>query len=212
MRGIRVADAKAKPLWTQLWLLVLVAIAAGAVLGWLQPALGVQLKPLGDGFIALIRMMIGPVVFCTVVHGIASMGDLTKAGRIGLKALIYFEVVSTFALVLGLLAGHLLHPGVGFVAQPAATAGLKTVSGFVQKAQGDGVAQHLLAIIPTTFFDAFAKGDLLQVLLVSILTGVAIPHAGKGGQLASSPSWCGWRRSGRWEPWPIRWAPSGPRP
>jgi aerobic C4-dicarboxylate transport protein len=183
MRGIRVADAKAKPLWTQLWLLVLVAIAAGAVLGWLQPALGVQLKPLGDGFIALIRMMIGPVVFCTVVHGIASMGDLTKAGRIGLKALVYFEVVSTFALVLGLLAGHLLHPGVGFVAQPAATAGLKTVSGFVQKAQGDGVAQHLLAIIPTTFFDAFAKGDLLQVLLVSILTGVAIPHAGKGGQL-----------------------------
>ena len=177
------ADAKAKPLWTQLWLLVLVAIAAGAVLGWLQPALGVQLKPLGDGFIALIRMMIGPVVFCTVVHGIASMGDLTKAGRIGLKALLYFEVVSTFALVLGLVAGHLLHPGVGFVAQPAAAAGLKTVSGFVQKAQGDGVAQHLLNIIPTTFFDAFAKGDLLQVLLVSILTGVAIPHAGKGGQL-----------------------------
>ena len=177
------ADAKAKPLWTQLWLLVLVAIAAGAVLGWLEPALGVQLKPLGDGFIALIRMMIGPVVFCTVVHGIASMGDLTKAGRIGLKALLYFEVVSTFALILGLLAGHLLHPGVGFVAQPAAAAGLKTVSGFVQKAQGDGVAQHLLAIIPTTFFDAFAKGDLLQVLLVSILTGVAIPHAGKGGQL-----------------------------
>jgi aerobic C4-dicarboxylate transport protein len=178
-----VADAKAKPLWTQLWLLVLVAIAAGVVIGWLQPALGVQLKPLGDGFIALIRMMIGPVVFCTVVHGIASMGDLTKAGRIGLKALLYFEVVSTFALILGLLAGHLLHPGVGFVAQPAAAAGLKTVSGFVQKAQGDGIAQHLLTIIPTTFFDAFAKGDLLQVLLVSILTGVAIPHAGKGGQM-----------------------------
>jgi aerobic C4-dicarboxylate transport protein len=178
-----VADAKAKPLWTQLWLLVLVAIAAGAVLGWLQPALGVQLKPLGDGFIALIRMMIGPVVFCTVVHGIASMGDLTKAGRIGLKALLYFEVVSTFALILGLLAGHLLHPGVGFVAQPAAAAGMKTVSGFVQKAQGDGIVQHLLGIIPTTFFDAFAKGDLLQVLLVSILTGVAIPHAGKGGQM-----------------------------
>ena len=171
-----------KALWRQLWLQVLVAIAAGAVLGWLYPALGVQLKPLGDGFIALIRMMIGPVVFCTVVHGIASMGDLKKAGRIGLKAILYFEVVSTLALGIGLAAGHLLHPGVGFVAQPAA-AGVKAVSGFVQKAQADGVVAHLLNIIPTTFVDAFSKGDLLQVLLVSILTGVAIPHAGKGGKV-----------------------------
>lgn len=172
----------AKPLWKQLWLQVLIAIAIGAAIGWLKPDLGVALKPLGDGFVALIRMMIGPVVFCTVVHGIASMGDLGKAGRIGLKAILYFEVVSTLALVLGLAAGHLLHPGVGFVAQPAA-AGLKTVEGFVQKAHADGVAQHLLAIIPTTFFDAFAKGDLLQVLLVAILTGVAIPRAGEGGQV-----------------------------
>ena len=175
-------EAKGQPWWRQLWLQVLAAIVAGAVLGWLNPALGVQLKPLGDGFIALIRMMIGPVVFCTVVHGIASMGDLRKAGRIGLKALLYFEAVSTIALAIGLVAGHLLHPGLGFVASPAA-AGLKTVSGYVQKAQGDGVVQHLLAIIPTTVFDAFAKGDLLQVLLVSILTGAAIPHAGKGGQM-----------------------------
>ncbi len=171
----------ARPLWAQLWLQVLVAIALGVLVGWLAPGLGVQLKPLGDGFVALIRMMIGPVIFCTVAHGIAAMGDLRKAGRIGLKALFYFEAVSTLALVIGLLAGHLLHPGVGFVAQPAA-AGLKTVSGFVAKAKDDGVAAHLLAIIPTTFFDAFAKGDLLQVLLVSILTGAAIPHAGKGGQ------------------------------
>jgi aerobic C4-dicarboxylate transport protein len=170
-----------KALWRQLWLQVLVAIAAGAVLGWLYPALGVQLKPLGDAFIALIRMMIGPVVFCTVVHGIASMGDLKKAGRIGLKAILYFEVVSTLALGIGLAAGHLLHPGVGFVAQPAA-AGVTAVSGFVQKAQADGVVAHLLNIIPVTFVDAFSKGDLLQVLLVSILTGVAIPHAGAGGR------------------------------
>jgi aerobic C4-dicarboxylate transport protein len=170
-----------KPLWRQLYAQVLVAIAAGAVLGWLDPALGVQLKPLGDGFIALIRMMIGPVIFCTVVHGIASMGDLGKAGRIGLKAILYFEAVSTLALGIGLLAGHLLHPGVGFVAQPAAT-GLKAVSGFVEKAHQDGVVAHLLNIIPATYLDAFAKGDLLQVLLVSILTGVAIPHAGAGGR------------------------------
>jgi aerobic C4-dicarboxylate transport protein len=169
------------PLWRQLWLHVLIAIVIGAVLGWLNPALGIQLKPLGDAFIALIRMMIGPVIFCTVVHGIASMGDLGKAGRIGLKALFYFEVVSTLALGIGLAAGHLLHPGVGFVAQPAAT-GLKAVGGFVEKAHADGVVQHLLNIIPTTFVDAFAKGDLLQVLLVSILTGVAIPHAGPGGK------------------------------
>jgi aerobic C4-dicarboxylate transport protein len=170
-----------RPPWKQLWLQVLAAIVAGAVLGWLDPTLGVQLKPLGDGFIALIRMMIGPVIFCTVVHGIASMGDLGKAGRIGLKALIYFEAVSTLALGIGLVAGHLLHPGVGFVAQPAA-AGLKAVGGFVEKAHQDGVVAHLLNIIPTTFVDAFAKGDLLQVLLVSILTGAAIPHAGAGGR------------------------------
>jgi aerobic C4-dicarboxylate transport protein len=175
------AKVEGKALWRQLWLQVLAAITAGAVLGWLYPALGVQLKPLGDGFIALVRMMIGPVVFCTVVHGIASMGDLKKAGRIGLKAILYFEVVSTLALAIGLMAGHLLHPGVGFVAQPAA-AGVKTVSTFVQKAQADGVVAHLLNIIPVTFVDAFTKGDLLQVLLVSILTGVAIPHAGAGGK------------------------------
>jgi aerobic C4-dicarboxylate transport protein len=174
-------QAAKQPWWSQLWLQVLVAIAAGVAVGWADPALGVQLKPLGDAFVALIRMLIGPVIFCTVVHGIASMGDLRKAGRIGLKALLYFEVVSSLALVLGLLAGHLLQPGVGFVAQPAA-AGVKAVSGFVEKAHAQGVVEHLLAIIPTTFVDAFAKGDLLQVLLVAILTGVAIPQAGEGGQ------------------------------
>jgi aerobic C4-dicarboxylate transport protein len=174
-------QAARKPWWSQLWLQVLVAIAAGVAIGWVDPALGVQLKPLGDAFVALIRMLIGPVIFCTVVHGIASMGDLRKAGRIGLKALFYFEVVSSLALLLGLLAGHLLQPGVGFVAQPA-VAGAKAVSGFVEKARAQGVVEHLLAIIPTTYVDSFAKGDLLQVLLVAVLTGVAIPQAGAGGQ------------------------------
>ena len=179
--GGAVQTTKSKALWRQLWLQVLVAIAIGAVIGWLDPELGVKLKPFGDAFIALIRMLIGPVIFCTVVHGIASMGDLKKAGRIGLKALLYFEVVSTLALAIGLIAGHVLQPGVGFVAQPAAT-GVKAVTGFVEKAQADGVVAHLLNIIPTTFVDAFTRGDLLQVLLVSILTGVAIPHAGAGGK------------------------------
>ncbi len=179
--GGAVQTTKKTALWRQLWLQVLVAIALGAVIGWLNPTLGVKLKPFGDAFIALIRMLIGPVIFCTVVHGIASMGDLKKAGRIGLKALLYFEVVSSLALVIGLVAGHILQPGVGFVATPAA-AGAKAVTGFVEKAQADGIVAHLLNIIPTTFVDAFTKGDLLQVLLVSILTGVAIPHAGAGGK------------------------------
>jgi aerobic C4-dicarboxylate transport protein len=141
----------------------------------------VSLKPLGDGFISLIKMMIGPVIFCPVVHGIGSMRDLKKIGRVGIKTLFYFEAVSTLALGLGLLVGELLQPGRGFNIDPA-TLDPNAVAGYVHRAQEDGIVAHLLAIIPETFIGAFAKGDLLQVLLVSILTGFAISHLGDLGE------------------------------
>ncbi len=154
----------------------------GVLVGYYFPDAGKAMKPLGDGFIALIRMMIAPVIFCTVVHGIASMSDLKKIGRIGVKTLFYFEVVSTFALALGLLVGELAHPGSGFNIDPASL-DPKAVSSYVTRAKEDSLVGHLLAIIPPdSFFGALARGDLLQVLLVSILTGFAISMMGEAGE------------------------------
>jgi aerobic C4-dicarboxylate transport protein len=141
----------------------------------------VAMKPLGDGFIQLIKMMIAPVIFCTVVHGIASMSDLTKVGRVGLKALIYFEVVSTLALAIGLIVGEIAQPGAGFNIDPASL-DPKAVATYVTKAKEEGIIAHLMAIIPKSFFDALAGGDLLQVLLISILTGFAVSRLGALGE------------------------------
>ncbi len=163
-----------------LYLQVLIAIALGIALGVLAPQTGAAMKPLGDAFVALIRMMIAPVIFCTVVHGIATMGDLSRVGRVGLKALVYFEVVSTLALAIGILVGDLLHPGVGFDIDPAKL-NTQAISTYVTAAKQDSISAHLLAIIPGSFFDAFAKGDLLQVLLVSILSGIAVSRMGATG-------------------------------
>ncbi|MBY9051514.1 cation:dicarboxylase symporter family transporter, partial [Pseudomonas fluorescens] len=149
---------------------VLIAIALGVLIGYFYPDLGKALKPLGDGFIALIKMMIAPVIFCTVVHGISSMGDLKRVGRVGLKSLIYFETVSTVALAIGLLVGEILQPGNGFNIDPA-TIDPKSVATYVSKAHEDGIVAHLMAIIPDSYVGAIARGDLLQVLLVSILSG-----------------------------------------
>ncbi|HKF74329.1 MAG TPA: cation:dicarboxylase symporter family transporter, partial [Stellaceae bacterium] len=171
--------ARRKPWYAVLYIQVLIAIAVGIVLGHFWPDLATKMKPLGDGFIALIRMMIAPVIFCTVVHGIASMRDMTKVGRVGLKTLVYFEVVSTVALVIGLLVGELVHPGTGF---SGGAANANAVAGFVGKAKEESVVAHLLAIIPNTFVDAFAKGDLLQVLLIAILSGFALAHMGSAGE------------------------------
>src|SRR5215471_19129584 len=170
--------ARRKPWYTVLYIQVLIAIAVGIVLGHFWPDLATKMKPLGDGFIALIRMMIAPVIFCTVVHGIASMRDMTKVGRVGLKTLVYFEVVSTAALLIGLLIGELVHPGTGF---SGGGANANAVAGFVGKAKEESIVAHLLAIIPNTFVDAFAKGDLLQVLLIAILSGFALAHMGSAG-------------------------------
>jgi aerobic C4-dicarboxylate transport protein len=171
-----------KPWWRILYLQVILAILLGVLVGALWPKTGAALKPLGDAFIALIKMMIAPVIFCTVVHGIGSMRDLAKVGRIGVKALVYFEVVSTLALITGLVVGHVVNPGRGFVAGPGAFGPSKAVEGYIARAHEDGVVGHLMAIIPQTFFDAFAKGDLLQILLVAILTGIAVGRMGEAGE------------------------------
>jgi aerobic C4-dicarboxylate transport protein len=173
------------PWYSILYVQVLIAIALGILVGYFYPDFGKALKPLGDGFIALIKMMIAPVIFCTVVHGIGSMSDLGKVGRIGVKTLFYFEAVSTLALAIGLLVGEIIQPGKGFNIDPASL-DPKLVAGYVTKAQEEGIVNHLLAIIPDSFFGALARGDLLQVLLVSILTGFAITRLGKLGQQINS--------------------------
>jgi aerobic C4-dicarboxylate transport protein len=170
--------SKRVPLWRRLYVQVFAAIILGVAAGAMWPAMGAAMRPLGDAFIALIRMMIGPVIFCTIVHGIGSMHDTARVGRIGLKAIIWFELTSTFALILGLVAAHMFHPGVG-VAAPGT--GVAAVSEYVHRASSDSLVSHLMAIIPSTFVDAFAKGDLLQVLLVSVLFGVALSQMGASG-------------------------------
>jgi aerobic C4-dicarboxylate transport protein len=170
-----------RPWYSVLYIQVLIAIAIGILLGYYFPDTGKAMKPLGDGFIALIKMMIAPVIFCTVVHGIGSMSDLGKVGRIGVKTLFYFEAVSTVALAIGLLVGEIIQPGKGFNIDPA-TLDPKLVAGYVTKAKEEGIVAHLMAIIPDSFFGALARGDLLQVLLVSILSGFAIQRLGKLGE------------------------------
>jgi aerobic C4-dicarboxylate transport protein len=169
-----------RPWYAILYVQVLIAIAVGIALGYAYPKAGAAMKPLGDGFILLIKMMIAPVIFCTVVHGIASMSDLTKVGRVGLKALVYFEVVSTVALAIGLIIGEIVRPGSGFNIDPA-TLDAKAVTGYFTRAKEEGIVAHLMAIIPNSFFGALANGELLQVLLVAILSGFAIARMGPLG-------------------------------
>jgi aerobic C4-dicarboxylate transport protein len=180
--ALRPSTHRHQPWYKILYIQVLIAIALGILIGYFDPDLGKQLKPLGDGFIALIKMMIAPVIFCTVVHGISSMGDLKRVGRVGLKALIYFETVSTVALAVGLIVGEILQPGRGFNIDPTSI-DPKSVANYVTQAKEQGIVAHLLAIIPSdSFFGALARGDLLQVLLISILTGFAIALMGKTGE------------------------------
>jgi aerobic C4-dicarboxylate transport protein len=165
-----------------LYFQVIVAIILGVLIGNYWPAIGIDLKPLGDGFIKLIKMIIGPIIFCTVVGGITSMHDVKQVGRVGGKALLYFEVVSSIALVLGLLAAHALHPGAGFNVD-VNTLDAKAIAGFVSDAaHGEGVSGFLLHAIPATFFDAFAKGEILPVLLVSVMFGIALVMVGEKGR------------------------------
>jgi aerobic C4-dicarboxylate transport protein len=166
-----------RPFYTTLWVQVLIAIAIAVAFGYFSPANAVKMKPLGDGFIRLITMVITLVIFCTVVSGIAGMQDIKKIGRVGGKALLYFEVVSTLALLLGLLVGNLVHPGSGLNVDPASL-DAKAIADYAGQAKAQNPTDFLLHIIPTTVVDAFAKGDILQVLLVAILFGFAISAMG----------------------------------
>jgi aerobic C4-dicarboxylate transport protein len=164
-----------------LYLQVLVAIVIGVTVGYFWPDFGAALKPLGDGFIKLVKMLIAPIIFSTVVVGLAGMGDLKKAGRVGGKALLYFEIVSTLALVIGLIVANVFTPGAGVHAH-AASLDPKAVASYTKAAQGQTTTEFLLHIIPNTFVGAFAEGEILQVLLLAVLFGIALGRIGEHGR------------------------------
>jgi aerobic C4-dicarboxylate transport protein len=174
--------SRKKPFYANLWVQVLIAIVFAVAFGYLSPAKAIAMKPLGDGFIRMITMIISLIIFCTVVSGIASMQDMKKVGRVGGKALLYFEVVSTLGLFIGLVVGNLVHPGSGFNVT-AGNLDARTVADYAGQAKTQSITDFLLHIIPTTVVDAFATGDILQVVLVAILFGLALSALGDRGKL-----------------------------
>lgn len=176
------ATAERKPLYKSLYVQVLAAVTIGVLLGHFYPALGEQMKPLGDAFIKLIKMIIAPIIFCTVVVGIAGMEDMKKVGKTGGLALLYFEVVSTLALVIGLLVVNFVQPGSGMHVD-AATLDTKAIAAYTEPGKMKGTVDFLMGVIPTSVVDAFAKGDILQVLLFSVLFGFALHKFGGRGTL-----------------------------
>ena len=185
MTGAPPAPPVAKPWYKVLYVQVLIAIVLGAIVGWLWPQVATNewIKALGDGFIKLIKMVIAPIIFCTVVSGIAHIQDAKKVGRIGVKALVYFEVVSTFALLIGLVVGNLVKPGAGF---GNAAANAQAVAKFADQAKAQKSSEFVLHIIPDTVVGAFAQGEILQVLLFSVLFGFAIMSLGERGHTIRS--------------------------
>jgi aerobic C4-dicarboxylate transport protein len=171
-------EAHSTPLHKRLYLQVLVAIAIGIALGHFYPELGAEMKPLGDGFIKLIKMLIAPVIFCTVVTGIGGMESMKAVGKTGAYALIYFEVVSTLALIVGLIVVNVVQPGVGMNVD-VATLDTAALESYARAAGEQSTVDFLLQIIPQTFLGAFATGDILQVLLISLLFGFALHGLGE---------------------------------
>src|ERR1700732_4118525 len=183
------APVARKPLYTSLFVQVLVALLLGIVLGMAVPDFAVGLKIFSDAFLKLISMIVAPIVFCVVVHGIAGAGDLKKVGRVGVKALVYFETMTTVALIVGLLLAYLFGPGHGMNIDPS-TLDAKAISGHAENAhklQGGGIGSFLMNIIPTTSFDALARNDVLQVLFFAILFGTSLALVGgeKGEKISS---------------------------
>ncbi len=175
-------DSQRGSIFRSLYVQVLIAVAIGIALGYFAPDTAVQMKPLGDGFIKLIKMLIGPVIFCTVATGIAGMESLKDVGRTGLLALIYFEVLSTVALIIGLVVVNMVQPGAGMNVD-VSSLDPRQVAAYTQAAQHQSVVEFLLNIIPNTLIDAFAKGEVLQVLLVAVLFGFALHTVGERGQM-----------------------------
>lgn len=167
-----------KPFYKILYVQVLIAIAIGILLGHYYPSAAIAMKPLGDGFIKLIKMIIAPIIFCTVVLGIAGMDDMKKVGRVGGKTMLYFEIVSTLALFIGLLIVNVVKPGAGMNVD-VSTLDSSSVSAFATKAQAQTTTDFLMNIIPNSVVDAFAKGDILQVLLFSVIFGCAMSYLGE---------------------------------
>ncbi len=171
-----------KPLYQSLYVQVLVAVIIGIALGHFAPETGAAMKPLGDGFIKLIKMIIAPIIFCTVVVGIAGMEDMKRVGKTGGMALLYFEIVSTIALVIGLVVVNLVQPGQGMHVDPS-TLDTKGIAAYTEPGKMKGTVDFLLGVIPTSVVDAFAKGDILQVLLFSVLCGFALHTFGGRGTM-----------------------------
>ncbi|MBB6116792.1 MULTISPECIES: dicarboxylate/amino acid:cation symporter [Rahnella] len=171
-----------KSIFKSLYFQVLMAITLGVMLGHFYPDLGAQMKPLGDGFVKLIKMIIAPVIFCTVVTGIAGMESMKAVGRTGAIALLYFEIVSTLALIIGLVIVNIVQPGAGMNVDPAAL-DAKAVAVYAEQAQSQGIIPFLLDVIPSSVIGAFASGNILQVLLFAVLFGFALHRLGHKGQL-----------------------------
>jgi aerobic C4-dicarboxylate transport protein len=170
-----------KPWYRHLYVQVLCAIIIGVLLGYFYPSIGASMKPLGDAFIKLIKMLIAPIIFCTVVHGIASMEDMKKVGRVGLKAIVYFEVMTTLALIVGLIIVNAWQPGVGMNVDPS-TLDTKAIEAYTTKAGEQTTLDFLMHIIPSTVVGAFAEGEILQVLFFAVLFAFALHFLGERGR------------------------------
>src|SRR3954449_6304607 len=175
------APPRRKPWFYHLYFQVLIAIALGALLGVLYPSTAENMRPLGDALIKMIKMAIAPIIFCTVVHGIASMQDMKKVGRVGLKAIVYFEAVTTLALIVGLVIVNLWQPGGGMNVDASAI-DAKSIQSYATQAKSQNTIDYLLHIIPATVVGAFSEGEILQVLFISILFAFALHMAGERGK------------------------------
>ena len=176
-----IASRRAGPFYIQLWFLLLAAMVIGVAFGHFYPDAGMRMEALGDGFIRAIRMLIAPIIFCTVVHGIASMADMARVGRVAIKAIIYFEVLTTIALVIGLLAVNLFAPGMGMNVD-LSHVDTSSVKPYLAQTRSRTTTQFLLNIIPQTMVGAFGEGNVLQVLLISVLFGFALSAMGESGK------------------------------
>jgi aerobic C4-dicarboxylate transport protein len=178
MTALIIEKQRTRAWWKELWVQVLIAMMAGILLGAVRPDLGAQMQPLGDAFIKAIRMLIAPIIFCTVVHGIAHMADMARVGRVALKAIVYFEIMTTIALVIGLLAVNLLRPGAGMNIDPASI-NTAAIEPYVKQTAAVGFVPFLMNIIPGTFVGAFAEGNILQVLFIAVVCGFALVQLGE---------------------------------